>query len=249
MKMKKTQIIAIFAVILILGAVLWISQYRLARPLDQTVNNPTESTAETEATEPSSQPDRETFGEISTGEALVLTGLANGTGNFPEDGSDEFVESVLSATFRNDGKTTLQYARVLVEIDGQTFTFDISTIPAGATVRAFALEKLPAPDVIPEVSARIQYSVWFDEEPTVDPERLQITIGDGMIFVKNISDEDITGEVSIFFKNVYSGVYWGGITYRVRIAGGIPAGQTSAGYASHVYKDQTEVMFVIYGGA
>ena len=60
-------------------------------------------------------------------------------GIFVEDGSDEIVSDVFAITVVNNSDKMLQYAQVVITCGGEEYTFDMSTIPAGA--RAQVLEK------------------------------------------------------------------------------------------------------------
>ena len=182
-------------------------------------------------------------GIIDLGSGLKLEKLAFACGNFPEDGSDDFLPAILSATFVNEGEKTLQYAKVAVVADGKRYTFEFSTLPPGKSVCAFEMNRATPPDSIDSVSALVELISFFDTTPDVMKDKITITVEDGAISVKNISSENLEGELSIFFKNKLGSSYMGGITYRVRI-GGLAAGQTVSGYSSHAYKDSSEIMFV-----
>ena len=47
-----------------------------------------------------------------------------------------------------------------------------------------------------------------------------------MLNVPNISDEDIPGDVVVYYKHASADMLYGGITYRVTISGGIKAGES-----------------------
>lgn len=215
----------------------------VAEDLEPTYLAPTDAAEETIAETETDPP--KGFQTIDLGEGIVLTGLAEAMGNFPEDGSDEFLPSMLSATFQNDSEKTLQYGKVKLTVNGIVYNFEFSTLPAGQTVRAFDLNKAESPQSIKTVEAEAEYMVFFMEEPQRYEDTLQFEIDNGVIRVKNISSKDITREISVFYKNMYSGIYMGGITYRLRI-NGLKAGEEVSGYASHAQKNASQVMFVIY---
>lgn len=184
---------------------------------------------------------------IDLGLGLKLTGLSEAAGNFPEDGSDEFVEKMLSATFTNEGEDIIQYASVQVMIGEERFSFKFSTLPAGKSVRAFEMEKKDISEVACMISAEAEYIAFFQEEPSVHEEALDITVSDGMISVKNISETETDKEISVFYKNVSGDTYLGGITYRLRIPAGLAPGEEYRGSAMHASEKMTKVMFVTYG--
>ena len=184
---------------------------------------------------------------IALGSGLILTKLSEVTGNFPEDGKDEFTESMLSATFFNDGDRTIQYASVKVTVGGQQYSFILSTLPAGKTVRVFEADKKEWEEASGTVSAEIESFAYFQEEPSVYEDELEITVSDGFINVKNISGTDINKEISVFYKTVSGDTFVGGITYRFRVPAGLAAGAEYKGNAMHASGKWSKVMFVTYG--
>lgn len=186
------------------------------------------------------------FEYIDIGQGLKITDLSVVTGNFPEDGSGEFLKEVLSAEFVNEGDKTLQYAKVNVTIDEEVYTFELSTLPGGERLRAFEVNKKSVPENSQNITAEAENIALFSEEPSCYEDKLEIIPGKKQIMVKNISNEDIKNEISVFFKNETAGIYMGGITYRVRIDG-LKAGETISGYSSHADEEGTKIMFVTFG--
>lgn len=183
---------------------------------------------------------------IYLGKGLKLTALSEVTGNFPEDGSDEFVASMLSATFLNEGDKAIQYAAVKVTVGEETFSFVFSTLPAGKSVRVFEADRKECVGSEDAVSAEIESIVYFQEEPSIYDSDLEITISDGVISVKNISERDMDKEISVFYKTVSGDTYIGGITYRLRVPAGLAAGEEYLGNAKHASEKMSKVMFVTY---
>ena len=183
---------------------------------------------------------------IYLGKGLKLTALSEVTGNFPEDGSDEFVESMLSATFLNEGDKAIQYASVKVTVGEETFSFVFSTLPAGKSVRVFEADRKECVGSEDTVSAEIESIVYFQEELSIYENDLEITISDGVISVKNISERDMDKEISVFYKTVSGDTYIGGITYRFRVPAGLAAGEEYQGNAKHASEKMSKVMFVTY---
>lgn len=184
---------------------------------------------------------------IDLGSGLKLTELLEVTGNFPEDGSDEFVENMLSATFVNEGENTIQYSSVQVTVGEENYTFAFSTLPAGEAIRVFEADKKELLKSENEVSAEAEAIAYFQEEPSLYEDELELAVSDGIISVKNISGTDIDKEISIFYKNVSGDTYIGGITYRLRVPAGLAAGEEYKGNAMHASEKMSKVMFVTYG--
>lgn len=184
---------------------------------------------------------------IDLGSGLKLTKLSEVTGNFPEDGSDEYVESMLSATFLNEGDKAIQYASVKVTVGEETYSFEFSTLPEEKTVRVFEANKKNLTGVPGAILAEIETIAYFQEEPSIYENDLEITISDGVICVKNISEKDINKEISVFYKTVSGDTFIGGITYRFRVPAGLAAGEEYKGIAMHASDKASKVLFVTYG--
>jgi hypothetical protein len=65
--------------------------------------------------------------------------------------------------------------------------------------------------------------------------------------VTNITDTDITDEIIIYYKNSATDILYGGITYRVRVSGGIPAGETVRVMSRHYHPDRCTIVMVTCG--
>ena len=185
---------------------------------------------------------------IDVGEGIKLEKLSFACGNYPEDGSDEFLPDVLCATFTNEGTKTLQYANVNVTVDGNQYYFAFSTLPPGESVCVFESNRARTPLTADESTVKPEVVLCFDNEPDLMKDQLEIEVENGYISVKNITSEQLIGELIVYFKNTSGSSYLGGITYRVRITN-IDAGEIVSGYSSHAFKDCSEIMFVEFNAA
>ena len=85
---------------------------------------------------------------------------------------------------------------------------------------------------------------------TMDTKSGQLKIQglNGAVNVTNISGKDIEGDIVIYYKNVYGGTMYGGITYRITIQGGLKAGQVRQIMTKHFITDVSRIMFVTIDG-
>ena len=72
-------------------------------------------------------------------------------------------------------------------------------------------------------------------------------VTEGLVILRDISEEDIDGDIVIYYKNYSSGIYYGGITYMIRIQGGLKAGEIRQSVAAHISPSASRVMFVTCG--
>ena len=182
---------------------------------------------------------------FSLGEGLYLVSLNLYSGPFVEDGSDEEVEGVLAAKIRNLGDETVQYVSVNVETEEGTAVFEGTTILPGTSVTMLEKNRMKYTGKTYS-GASINKVIRFVEEPSFCSDKIEVSGSDGQIMVKNISDEDITGKVAVYYKSVTEYGYFGGITYSATINGGISAGDSVIVSARHFMINDSRLMFVKY---
>lgn len=178
----------------------------------------------------------------SLGEDVTLTEILSVTGEYPEDGESEMRENALCVRIHNGSDRTLEYLTAGVSCSGKDYTFAVSTLPPGETVLAWDKSGQSAPQEAEDIRVTPGYRVFFREEPSL-PDTLHVGVENGSLTVTNVSDRDISGEFFVYYKNRRNGEYLGGITYRVRISGGLKAGETYSAYAANAAKARTKVLF------
>lgn len=217
---------------------------------------PPETTAPVrEETEPTTVPEtgqtqpQETIAPISEdlGHDVRLLDMGKYTGLYMEDGSDEIVSGVLMLKIVNNGDEPIQYAQITMNYGGQTARFTVSTLLPGATMVLLEQERMAYDADAVCGDLKMEHVAVFQEPLSLCEEKLEIQILDGAINVTNISGEDITGDVRIYYKNYADGIYYGGITYMLRIQGGIPADGVKQLMASHFSDTGSVIMFVTCG--
>lgn len=180
------------------------------------------------------------------GNGLVLSSLSSVAAQFPEDGSDELLLDLLCAEVRNDSAAMLQISHVSVTVNGIEYLFELTNLPAGATMRVYEKNRATAPAVMDSMEAECRFASFYETAPSPDMEGLSVAPAERGIAVGNLTDTSLEQTVYVYYKTVVDGVYVGGITYRVRVDG-LAAGETVTVYAPHATAEHTEIMFVEYG--
>ena len=169
------------------------------------------------------------------------------TGVYMEDGSDEVVARVLMLVVENCGDKDIQYANITLPTEAGEAVFSLSTLPVGESVVLLEQNRMTYTgneDISKAVAGNIAV---FSEPLSLFEDKLKLQILDGAINVSNVSGEDITGDVVIYYKNASSDLYYGGITYRVRIEGGIKTDEIKQIMARHFSPKGSKVVFVTVG--
>lgn len=224
-------------------------QVSVSNPAEQTVK-PTTSSATVSASSETPRQDEKAPAQtdgtylFDLGSDVKITRLLPYTGAFMEDRTDEVVTDILAIQVTNTGEKYLQTMDITLTSGETQAQFSLSTLFPGETVVVLEKNRM-AYSTAPEFEqAQTSTVALFDEYPGMCEGKLEIQCLDGIINVTNISNEDITGDILIYYKNYVSGIYYGGITYRVRISGGIKAGQIYQGTAAHFNPDNSTIVFV-----
>lgn len=183
----------------------------------------------------------ETQNIFELGNGLELNRIDSYAGIYMEDGSDEIVSDVLMISVTNRTEQDLQLARIrLIYADGEGL-FEVTNLPAGATAIVLEKSRMTARKDMPEETAA-ENVLYFEEAMDPMPERFAVSGAKGMLQIENISGEDISEEILVYYKNTSGDQYYGGITYLARVTGGLKAGQTANVMASHFAPDMCTVV-------
>lgn len=181
---------------------------------------------------------------IELEQGLAITAIEEYAGLYVEDGSDEAVQGLLMVILENRNESDLQYAQITLEFADARAHFDVTNLPAGGSCVLLEKDRMEYREDLPE-AARAENVVLVGDFPMY-ADLFEITTADGVINVRNISDADISGDIYVYYKNVGGGMYYGGITYRARIAGGLAAGEIGQIMTNHYYEDASEILMVTY---
>jgi hypothetical protein len=68
----------------------------------------------------------------------------------------------------------------------------------------------------------------------------------GIMEVTNISNQDIASDIFIYYKNSAVDLFYGGITYRVRIEGGLAAGESARIISAHYLPKSCRIVGIMW---
>lgn len=242
-KFRITIIVLATILVLLMALLLWLilgdASGQQGNPSDVAVDSTDQMPVE------SSETPADAFSEVGLGENLFLVNASGYTGSFMEDGTDLAVSDVFALTIENRSAVMVQYVQISVTLGEETYLFDLTSLPAGAS--ALVLEKTAA--TLPDDLSQAQYAVAqradFSQTPSLYPELFQIYASDGTVTIENISETDINGEIYVYYKTCVDGLYMGGITYRTGIQG-LKAGEQLDCIAAHYTEEDSVILFLTY---
>ncbi len=183
---------------------------------------------------------------VNLGYGLYVTNIGSYTGMYMEDGTDEILSGILMLVVKNGGEQDIQYAQITMPIGEQTASFSLTTLPVGESVVLLESSRMQwRTDVdYAAILPKIENIAYFQEPLSTQEDKLKIGIVDGAINVTNISGADITGNIVIYYKNAAADLYYGGITYRITIEGGLKADEIHQVMTNHASDTGSKIMFV-----
>ena len=187
--------------------------------------------------------------DLQDGNGMVHNGLqvekiGSYSGIFVEDGSDDVVSRILMVIVKNVGSQTVQYAELELTDGTTTAYFTLSSLPPGESAVVMEQNRMPYSNGKTLTQCSVHNVVLFDQEPSLNKDRIQVQALNGALNITNISGQDISGNVVIYYKNAASDMLYGGITYRTTITGGISAGEVRQIIANHFYPNGSRIMWI-----
>lgn len=85
----------------------------------------------------------------------------------------------------------------------------------------------------------------FQEKPQMYKDVFELTVMDGIMNIKNISDKDIDGVIYVYYKNTRDGGLFGGITYRVPFDS-LKSGELKQMSSKNLSKENSVMEFITY---
>jgi len=184
--------------------------------------------------------------EFNLGEELLVTKVGSYSGAYMEDASDEEVTDVMAIMLTNTGDKTLQYAEVTLYGKDEEAVFAVTTLKPHTSMLVLESTRKEYADKYTEAS--VQNVVFFEKEPSIYEDVFEVQPLDGGFNITNISEKDVEEEVIIYFKDCMNDIYYGGITYRGRIEGGLKSGEIRQIMTDNFSASDTEVMFITIAG-
>ena len=177
-------------------------------------------------------------------DGLAVLDIGKYTGIYMEDGTNEPVTGMLMMVVKNVSDRDIQYAEITMPTSAGEARFTLSTLPVGECVLLLEQSRMlwTAEENYENITSH--NVAYFTEELSLCEDSVKITALDGVMNVANISDEDIAGDIIVYYKNASEDLYYGGITYRVRIEGGLQADEIRQVTANHLMKSGSRIMFV-----
>lgn len=182
----------------------------------------------------------------SLGDEIFIEESYGYDGNFIEDGSDKKVSNVWTLKVSNYSNQDIQFLRIKAQGDNNIGVFDITTLKANSSVVVMESSAFECPNNSEDYHYDVENLAYFQTEMSLHSDVFKIMAKDNWIKLENISGQDINSDIYVYFKNYENEIYQGGITYRVKFAGGIKAGATIEMQSQHYSSKKSKILYLTY---
>ncbi len=177
---------------------------------------------------------------------IIVEEATTYSGEFPEDGTFSEKENILSLKISNNSEKDLRLIRIYVTTSKKEMFFEVTTLTAKSYATVFEKNAQILEDDEEIIEFRAENIVYFDNSISLKGDKVEITPLKSVFNVKNISGEDISSDIYIYYKRIdENGDYFGGITFRSK-ASGLKDGELKQIPASHFDTQNSKVIFVDY---
>lgn len=185
---------------------------------------------------------------VLSGNELAIVKLGQYSGTFVENGNDVVVDDLLAIVVTNISGEYLEYAKITLESARGDCTFVISALPAGESVlvQEYQAAAYGAGNAYAFKEAEMYF---YDALPSLMTDRYLLEGGQNSITLTNLQTQNVTSPVCVYYKTYVGGMYFGGITYRVRFEDGLTSGQPTQNGAGHYLPGCSRLMFITEEGA
>ncbi len=175
-------------------------------------------------------------------DGLVFTDVISYSGPYVEDGSNEYVRNVSSIRVSNRSNKALRYAEFSAQTGAGEMLFICTTLLPGHNVLLLETDRRGFTGAETK-SVKKENVLFFDTMPGLHSEIFELSVADKVLTLKNISEKDIPGDISVYFKRVDENGYLGGITYRVRFAD-LLSGASFSQRSDNFSSSDSEIVFI-----
>lgn len=184
---------------------------------------------------------------INLGYGLEIVDAGRYTGLYMEDGSNEILSDMMMVVVRNSGESDFQLAEITANCGAEEYHFTLTNLAVGGQAVLLDQNRKPAVDE-PVTSAIMDTPVLFQEPMSLQEDVIQVSGLKGMLNVKNISASDIANDIYVYYKYAGQDIFYGGITFRVCVEGGLKSGEIRQIPAGHYSPDGCAIVQVTTHG-
>ena len=125
----------------------------------------------------------------------------------------------LAVVAENVSDSDVEYALLTVKTKSGELTFNVSALLRGTKAVLLCNEDVGSNPGEVYTAWQTKDKVDFEKTPVMNDDKLEISVLDGSVSVKNISGKDIESDIYIYYKDKKDDLVNGSVTYKFRVDG------------------------------
>ncbi len=190
--------------------------------------------------------DRSFLSSTELGNGLSIVRSGSYTGSFVEDGSNSPCTEVLSLLVTNHSDSFLEWAEIAIPVGERTAYFRITSLPAGQSLLVMEKTAMSYDETVTYGAPVLLNTSMPEKEFSLHEQTFSISAADHVINLTNMTSQDITGNIAVYYKNVENGIYIGGITYSRTLQNGVSARAVAQFICEYYTVAGSEILFIVY---
>lgn len=151
----------------------------------------------------------------------------------------------LAVVAENVSDTDVEYTLLTVKNGSEKYTFNASVLLRNTKVMLVCNEDAGYDENAVYTLWKTENTLDFASAPSMNEDVLEITVLNGSVSVKNISDKDISSDIFVYYKTSVNGIPDGGITHRIKLSG-LKASAEAFVNAPSINENNCKIMFTQY---
>lgn len=154
-------------------------------------------------------------------------------------------DGTLAVVVENVSDIDVEYAQLTVKTKTETLSFNISALLHGTRAILTCNEAAPCNPEEAYTLWEIKNKLVFENPPSMHSDKIEATVTKGSISLKNISGEDISSEIYIYYKEKSNDLLNGSATGRFSISG-LKADSQTFVKADKLNENNCQIIFIAY---
>lgn len=151
----------------------------------------------------------------------------------------------LAIVAENVSDSDVEYALLSVKTKSGELTFNVSALLKGTKAVLLCNEDVGSNPGEVYTAWQTKDKIVFEKTPVMNDDKLEISVLDGSVSVKNISGKDIESDIYIYYKDKKDDLVNGSVTYKFRVDG-IKADSQTYVKAPEINENNCMIIFTDY---
>lgn len=151
----------------------------------------------------------------------------------------------LAVLVENVSDSDVEYAVLSVKSKEDTLTFNVSALLSGTRALLICNENVTADPDGDYTAWKTENILFFENAPSMHDDKIEVSVLNGSVSLKNISGEDISSDIYVYYKEKHEDLLNGSYTGRFKVYG-LKADSKTFVKAEKLNESNCQIIFIDY---